>query len=81
MKMHNTPIMKQKVNKLTNDSYIYTESNHSPFSLFTDDAESDLDKAKRAADFLSEPSEWKRFVNINAVFILTITCFLWGFYA
>ena len=67
-----------------------------------------VDKARTAAEFLVEPSEWKRyynfcsfhslkskhfiiqkhdfghifrFVNINAVVVMTITAFVWGYYA
>ena len=37
--------------------------------------------AREAALFLKEPYEWKRFLNINAVTVLSLTFFTIGFYA
>jgi len=37
--------------------------------------------AQEAADFLDEPPFWKSFVNYQAIILMTITCFMWGFYA
>ncbi|XP_050710839.1 sodium/glucose cotransporter 5-like isoform X2 [Eriocheir sinensis] len=39
------------------------------------------EKAQKAADFLTEPPKWKKFVNINAVICLTLSTFVYGFYA
>jgi sodium/glucose cotransporter 1/sodium/glucose cotransporter 9 len=40
-----------------------------------------LQLAMEAAEFLYEPTKWKTIVNANAVALMCITCFLWGFYA
>lgn len=37
--------------------------------------------AQRAADFLKEPPYWRRIVNVNAVLCLTLSTFIYGFYA
>jgi len=37
--------------------------------------------AREAAEFLDEPQAWRRFVNGQAVALMTVTCFVWGFYA
>ena len=39
------------------------------------------ERAREAALFLREPFEWKRFLNINAVTVLSVTFFVIGFYA
>ncbi|XP_045128360.1 sodium/glucose cotransporter 4-like isoform X1 [Portunus trituberculatus] len=39
------------------------------------------EKAQRAAEFLKEPPYWRRIVNINAVICLTLSSFVYGFYA
>jgi len=41
----------------------------------------ELEKAQEAAEFLEEPSKQKHLVNVNAAVIMTITAFIWGFYA
>jgi len=41
----------------------------------------EVEKAQEAAEFLEEPIKLKYFVNVNAAIIMTITAFLWGFYA
>jgi len=45
------------------------------------DMEKAKESAKESAEFLYEPPKWKTIVNINAVIILIITSFAWGFYA
>ncbi|KAA0198528.1 hypothetical protein HAZT_HAZT002251 [Hyalella azteca] len=42
---------------------------------------SDVQKAVDAAEFLNEEPFWKKFVNINAVICLTLSTFLYAFYA
>jgi len=38
-------------------------------------------KAREAAEFLDEDQWWKRFTNVNAVLLMSITCFFIAFYA
>ncbi|XP_042218698.1 sodium/glucose cotransporter 1-like isoform X2 [Homarus americanus] len=42
---------------------------------------SEDEKAESAAEFLNEPPFWKNLVNINAIICLTLTTFVWGFFA
>lgn len=42
---------------------------------------SEEEKAEAAAAFLDEPPFWREFVNYNAIICLTLTTFVWGFFA
>jgi len=39
------------------------------------------DEAREAAERLEEHPTWNRFANINAIILMSLTCFIWGFYA
>jgi sodium/glucose cotransporter 1/sodium/glucose cotransporter 9 len=39
------------------------------------------EEAATAAKFLDESKFWRRFVNSNAVLLMTIAVFMWAFYA
>lgn len=39
------------------------------------------EQAKMAADFVKEDPFWYRVVNVNAILVMGVSAFLWGWYA
>jgi len=63
------------------DSDTQYSAEEEKLSINQHEPRSDLDKVREAAEFLDEPKGPKKLVNTNAVIILMLTCFIWGYFA